>query len=875
MLHGSKRALVVAAAALAVSAAPAGAASLYDGPGPRPGPDILYADAPRAPQLENGGPWSAAPILVSGATAYRDGEFLYQDFIYDDHGPRGRQRDENDPREGDDTFSGPNGTYTYPSNPAYAQNAADLVEMRVKPGSGETLFRLTLNTLNDPSLVGTTIAIGDSAVALPMPHGANVRVPAQYFLTWHGGTAELVDAVTGTPVGPAPGVTVDVERRQVELRVPHAAFNPGTGKIKLAAGVGLWDNAANAYLKPAANSNETTPGGASGLATPPAFFNVAFRRNDQEPQPPHASPELLTDPSWWRDRAQAEALEAGDITPFRAEVDFGKLAAGTNDDGGVPQTGALNRIYASRFETKPGVDFNEECGEPTDCKGELRGRLQPYAIYVPGKRGANGYGLTLLLHSLGANYNQFLASRNQSQFGERGPGSIVITPSGRGPDGWYYGEAGADTFEVWADVARRYQLDPAHTAIAGYSMGGYGTYKFSTQYPDLFARAQPTVGPPGLGIATTPDNPQPGGRKSSTFPMLGSLRHVPIQMWVGTTDELVPYQGTVLHARGIDALDYRYEFWSFAPADHFALAVYDQYQPAADFLGDHRVDRDPAHVTFVRNPTMDFAGSGQVANHAYWLSGVEVANPSEASPFGTIDVRSEAFGTGDPDATGTLADGGVLTGGNVLPGIAYQRQRKEWGAAPATARRNRLVIDAKNISSVTIDPKRARVNCSVELEVTADTPIVVRLTGCRSRTFGQSAACGGKGRPRSSLSRRGITARRTRVAAGGRAVAFRCVRNRVRRGTVARVQVSVARKSGRRCRFMSSRGRLGKSRSCSRAVWVRARLGRQRAGKVPWTLRKSARLPRGVYELRVRAIDKTGTVERTSRRQGRKTIRIR
>jgi hypothetical protein len=44
--------------------------------GHRPGPDVLYAPAPRAPQLENTGPWTAAPILVSGASAYRDGEFL-------------------------------------------------------------------------------------------------------------------------------------------------------------------------------------------------------------------------------------------------------------------------------------------------------------------------------------------------------------------------------------------------------------------------------------------------------------------------------------------------------------------------------------------------------------------------------------------------------------------------------------------------------------------------------------------------------------------------------------------------------------------------------------------------------------------------------
>src|SRR3954453_3838234 len=209
-----RRVLLAATVALLVLAAPAGAASLYSGRGPRPGPDILYADPPRAPQLENTGDWHAPPILVSGATAYRDGEFLYQDYLYDDHGAR-YSRAPNDERSGDDTFSEPNGTYRYPTDPAFAQNAADLVELRVKPGAGATLIRLTLNTLNDAQRVGAVIAIGDSAVPLPMPDVANATVPARYYLTWHGGTAAQRDAATGAEVGPAPSVAVDSERRQI------------------------------------------------------------------------------------------------------------------------------------------------------------------------------------------------------------------------------------------------------------------------------------------------------------------------------------------------------------------------------------------------------------------------------------------------------------------------------------------------------------------------------------------------------------------------------------------------------------------------------------------------------------------------------------
>ena len=55
--------------------------------GAPPGPDVLYAPPPAAPQLENRSPrFTAPPLLVSGQEAYVAGEYLYQDFLYDDYG---------------------------------------------------------------------------------------------------------------------------------------------------------------------------------------------------------------------------------------------------------------------------------------------------------------------------------------------------------------------------------------------------------------------------------------------------------------------------------------------------------------------------------------------------------------------------------------------------------------------------------------------------------------------------------------------------------------------------------------------------------------------------------------------------------------------
>src|SRR5438874_474725 len=168
---------VLRLAVLAVLLVPAAAsaASLYDGPGPRPGPDVLYAPPVVSPQLTNGGVWQAPPILVSGATAYRQGEFLYQDWLYDDRGA------------GD--------AFVYPSDPRYAGNSADLVEVRLKPLAGDLAIRLTYNSMVDPSVQAATIALGSSPGPLPIPHGANAAEPARLFVTVHGTTADAIDAL--------------------------------------------------------------------------------------------------------------------------------------------------------------------------------------------------------------------------------------------------------------------------------------------------------------------------------------------------------------------------------------------------------------------------------------------------------------------------------------------------------------------------------------------------------------------------------------------------------------------------------------------------------------------------------------------------------
>src|SRR5256885_308987 len=209
---------VVFALALAAPAAARAGSLPTVASGARPGPDILYEPPATAPQLTTAGVWKAAPILVSGAESYRDGEFLYQDFLYDDHGANGGQRDPNDPRSNGDSFSAPNGTYTYPTDQKrYAENAADLVELRVKPLADATAFRITLNTMLDPDAAATTIAIGNSAG----PHPPPPRRPGPA-----AGPAGLLHRRL-----PPQGALPDGPRRQLDDERPRLVARPAAGRL--------------------------------------------------------------------------------------------------------------------------------------------------------------------------------------------------------------------------------------------------------------------------------------------------------------------------------------------------------------------------------------------------------------------------------------------------------------------------------------------------------------------------------------------------------------------------------------------------------------------------------------------------------------------
>ena len=323
---------------------------------------------------------------------------------------------------------------------------------------------------------------------------------------------------------------------------------------------------------------------------------------------------------------------------------------------------------------------------------------------------SRGFGLVISMHGLSANYNEFLGSHEAEQMADRGSGSIFASPESRGPDGSYQSYAQADVFDMWNDIARHYRLNPDVTDVTGYSMGGGGTYALASEWPDLWSRAFPIVGPP------------------SSAGSFANFRNIPVMAWYGQNDELVGPELSEEAFNNASGAGIRYDHWVFTPAGHITEGNNDQYAPAAAFFGDATVDRNPVHVTYYDDPSTDDPVLG-VHDHAYWLSGITLRNPSSA---GKIDVRSLGSGFGDPPVEPVQIGYHVLYGGSHGP-IPYQERTLAWGAPPAQSKADELVISATNVSAVTIAPARAGVSCSAKRSITSDGPLHVTLAGCGAR----------------------------------------------------------------------------------------------------------------------------------------------
>ena len=478
-------------------------------------------------------------------------------------------------------------------------------------------------------------------------------------------------------------------------------------------------------------------------------LNIAFR---------HAEPVDI-----YNDRKQAFALH-GDA-PDGSHLD--EFSSGPI---------ALDDLRAGRTEfVRPGPGYHERHFDSIDkisTEGGQNGRTQPYGLFVPSDLDlSTATPTTFWLHYRGGRTHSGatinprliheLAREDPSGIGlSAGQGNYVITPNARGTSFWYVARSHQDFWEVYDDAHRLLpNIDPQRRYLAGYSMGGYGTYLLATLYPDLFAAGYPTSGAVTQGAWTglkdnelcgieepaSGDNASPcfieanDGNASAqlTHRVLDNVRHVPLHIDHGTNDELVPVTGVQAMAARLIELGYRVEMQTFPGYEHFSQAAVDEWADGAAYLQRFTAPVDPRQVTYRVVPALvhalntirwdgepfDFDPDG-----AYWVDDIEVREPDVSDPTvsGLVDVTSGAI---DEPGHLTIPVAGTASPGHSTP---FVRHGLDWIEDPLGGPTvgNTFEADLANVASVTLDADRMGLAHDLLVgTMTTDGPSTVTLAG--------------------------------------------------------------------------------------------------------------------------------------------------
>jgi S-formylglutathione hydrolase FrmB len=171
--------------------------------------------------------------------------------------------------------------------------------------------------------------------------------------------------------------------------------------------------------------------------------------------------------------------------------------------------------------------------ETVQFESKLVGAALPYNVILPTDYKSDSskrkrYSVVYLLHGLLGSANDWVSGRaHLADYAAQYP-FIIVVPEGH--DGWYTDSATVpnEKYESYVvkelipDVDRRFRTLATREgrAVAGLSMGGYGSLKFGLKHPEMFAFAASMSG--ALAAASwTPDSPLPEFLKPSIASVYG------------------------------------------------------------------------------------------------------------------------------------------------------------------------------------------------------------------------------------------------------------------------------------------------------------------------------------------------------------------
>jgi len=637
-----------------------------------------------APSVAEPGPAGCGTgSWIAGTVDLCAGELVYRDYVYDDYGAQSLSAP---PSTG--SLSNPTGTQSYPAPSNTENNYADIAAIRLAVDGAQLHVSFEMNSLFDAGSTVAALAIDtdDDPLTGGGAWGSLVAFPDLGLPLTSTGWDEIHFFTSGDP-----------STNTIEGTIP---LPPGT----------TWRLQAVA-----------------AVAGTGAVMNVAFRGPDETG-------------TWFEDQ-QAAALLAGDISAFGHSVEVAKLIGGVTERA-VVGPGLHERVYTSDHtitegpggeilydQGAEGVNYDSIPGRGASDAGAFSqtfhfvGANQPYGIYIPSTPAP--HGLQLVMHGFSANHASLIEFPGmQADVGEA-LDRLLVVPLGRGPEGFYSDISERDVLDVMADVEANYDVDLERVFAGGYSMGGYGTLRFATSYPDRFAGYMNWVGFPGDACGVPDLYRCHAGEVGIPGEKLGNLREVDGTHIYAGADELVNsaqglWMQSQLLAAGVPHIHYYHP-----AAEHLTFAVIDDWTKEAAYTAGLVRRTQPPRVTFRTEPWAEAPELGIRHDRAYWITDIEGVLTGERD---YVDVDVLSFGCGGEERL--FAEDPPGAGPSPVPWTSTSISQT--GTAPI-APQNRIEATLANVASLHVEGHTLGAcldpNQPLEYLVTTDGPTQISFTG--------------------------------------------------------------------------------------------------------------------------------------------------
>lgn len=174
-------------------------------------------------------------------------------------------------------------------------------------------------------------------------------------------------------------------------------------------------------------------------------------------------------------------------------------------------------------------------------RSRLDNELRPYSIYFPRNFSPEKkWPLLVMLHGSGVDEKSFAATPQLHKLADK-LGVILLFPHGRDVSGFYLDHCEQDVLEALSVAKKRFPVDWDRVYLAGFSMGGFGTWHTGLRHPGLFKGLAVISGSPCLPCDRMDVKP---GYHFTPLDYIDAARSLPLLVIHGTDDLSVPINST-------------------------------------------------------------------------------------------------------------------------------------------------------------------------------------------------------------------------------------------------------------------------------------------------------------------------------------------